>query len=445
MLVNRIFPIVLISLCSLCACKKTATNTYSADTFFKVYNAPIAKDLGSNATTNSSGAVTSDANGNIYILYYDALLANNGALYMLKTDKYGKMVFNKRYFKFYLYQQVYYYIANFICLDETLYLAGLDSTGKWTILKINCTDGQVAGQIPLAGIIPPGAKVSSFSIADMWQTKAGNLLINAYYTTPLGYTKPILSLLSPDGTIIWSKSDFPFPLFKSGDYEEGSCISELANGNFVFGTVGVRWTNTAVAYETKTVELNFYTLSSGGSLLSVDSLTAGGEVQYYYISGIYNKISPEILSFFLFPSPLGGYIIAANEYYGYTSQSGNYLYRLKVIKTDISFHVLDSAYVNPANSDVNISGIVQKADGSIMVSLEDQQLPVTNDLCYLYEIAPDASVKKVRQVGLSSQSTFISGMSQANDGHIVMGGLIQTNGIDTNNIFILKTDGNGNY
>jgi len=432
--------------CCLFSCKKTATSPFPADTFFKVYSVPIANGTGTLSNITFGGNIVTDDSGNTYIFYFNNLVANGGVISLLKTDKYGKMAWYKNYIPFVPYLEFSYYGICLIRIGETLYLSGKDSTQNWTMLKFNCPDGKLTGQISLGGILPPGARSGSLYISTIWQTKEGNILVNGYFTAAAGYTKPLLVMMNISGDIIWSKSDFPFHFPNSTqvnyDAENGYCMDELPDGSFLFGTVASCWIDITTVSEVETYTLNFYHISSSGSLLSTDSLAAGGHIGYFNspTTIFLDSNVGEITEFFVFPSPQGGYIIVGEETYNLVLSN-----RIKVIRTDASYHVLDSSYIAPANSSLLISGIIQKTDGAILLSVYDEQLPVTNDLCNLYEIAPDISVKKIQEVGLLSQSVYMSGMTQTNDGHIVMGGLIQTNGLDTNNIFILKTDENEHY
>ncbi len=106
-------------------------------------------------------------------------------------------------------------------------------------------------------------------------------------------------------------------------------------------------------------------------------------------------------------------------------------------------HVTDSSYISLGNSVV--TSIVQNKDGAVIMSVFDQILPLPNVSCNLYKIAPDGTVSYQNQVGLHDESTFISGMFATDDDHIVMAGLIQFASLDTNNLFILKTDNNAHY
>jgi hypothetical protein len=140
----------------------------------------------------------------------------------------------------------------------------------------------------------------------------------------------------------------------------------------------------------------------------------------------------------VFTSSLGGYIVLSTEIYDSYQDC-----RVKILKTDASLRVQDSTYVSLGCSVV--SSAVQNNDGDIIMSVFSQILPVPNVICNLYKIAPNGSVSAQGQVGLPNQSTFISGMCATTDNHFIMGGLIQFANIDTNNLFILKTDNNVHF
>jgi len=441
------YLLIAFCICNLLACKKTTTSPYPSDTFLKVYSLPLAKGQGTSTTANSVYSIVSDQSGYIYT-YYDDSLPGSTATYsdassiaILKTDKYGNIVWKKHYAVFYVHgQDAYYY--NFICNGQTLYLLGQDTLNNWTILKFNCSDGQLTGQIPLNGLLPTGSVAGSLYVIGMTLNNEGDFMLSSWYNVSNGFQAPMLTRLNTDGSVKWSKSDFPIPsLHPHESFENIRCITETGTGDFLVGTVLLSLPDSNASYEIATFTMNFYHFSSTGNLLSKDSLPGGASIGYQNTSfyGRFYNSDGEINSFSTFPAPQGGYIIVADENYQFSS------YRLKIFKTDNSFNVLDSAFIAPPNCNLYYSGIIQKADGTIVVSVIDEALPLTNNFGYVYEVAPDLTIKKIEQIGLTSQSVVINGMNATYDGHIIMSGVIQKNGIDTNNLFILKTDNNEHF
>jgi hypothetical protein len=429
------------------SCKKNSTNNPAqSNTFFHVYNVPIAKN---NKTTNttiaSSGSMACDANGNIYAWYSDSVISGFNRFAILKTDKNGNKIWNTSYFPFSPCQVDIdldlnnYFWQDFICMGQSLFIAGRDTANNWQVIKINCSDGSIAGRFPLNSL-EPSYSYTYFLIYSIWPTKDGNILINAFSNIG-GFGTPVLAKMDPSGNIIWVNNSFPSRVPDSADFEEFPyCVMEL-NGNYVYGTVGMyQFTGTGIdsAYALTSSTLYLHYLSSAsGNILNTDSLT----------QGTYNSssASPAFINgngasqvFSIFPSSLGGYIILSSETYDYITDL-----RVKILKTDTALHVTDSSYISLGNSIVSCA--VQDNAGDIIMSVFSEVLPIPNAICMLYKIAPDGSVTAHNQVGLSNQSAFISGMYPTSDDYILMSGLIQFSDVDTNNLFILKTDNNVHF
>ena len=183
--------------------------------------------------------------------------------------------------------------------------------------------------------------------------------------------------------------------------------------------------------------LYFHNISNTGQYIGTDSLaqgvfnSSGGDTTFYNSNGASQM-------FALFPSIMGGYVIISTEIYDLNTDM-----RVKILKTDAAFHVTDSSYIGYGSSFV--SATAQDNNGDIFISVFSQILPLPNAICDLYKIAPNGSIASQKQIGLSLESVYASGMCPTNDGHIVMSGLIQLSNVDTNNLFILKTDNNINY
>jgi len=439
---NIAFCLLLLLLVS--ACKKSTTNNTAQDnTFFHVYNVQIAKN---NKTTNttiaSSGALASDANGNIYAWYSDSVISGNNRFAILKTDKNGNKIWNTSYFPFSPCRVDIdlnvndYFSQDFICIGLSLFICGKDTANNWEIIKINCSDGSIAGRFPLNSL-EPARSYNYFLIYSIWPTKDGNILINAFSDLG-GFGTPTLAKMDLSGNVIWVNNNFPSRVPDSTAFEEFPyCMMEL-NGNYVYGTVGMHnftgvGVYSAYTFTSSTLYLH-YLSSSSGNILNTDSLTQG---TYNNSSGNPAFINGNGASqvFSIFPSSLGGYIILSSEIYDVTQDA-----RVKILKTDASLHATDSSYISLGNSMVSCA--VQDHDGNIIMSVFNQVFPIPNAICMLYKIAPDGSIVAHNQVGLSNQSAFISGMCPASDDYIFMAGLIQFSNIDTNNLFILKTDNN---
>ena len=427
------------------SCKKnnsTASSGNEANTFLKVYGVHIQNSAKStNTTINASGSVTSDENGNIYAWYFDSLISGARRIAIIKTDKNGAMIWNKSYFEFspsswdidlinnnYIWQ-------DFVCIGQTLFLCGSDAANKnWAMLKIDCADGKITGQFSLNNLIP--ANNNYFLIRSIWPTKNGNILVNCSAGMPNGYTKPVLSMFDQSGNLIWMKNNFPCPFSDSGNFNESPfTLMELSNGDFIYGSIGMYSFTANDASITSSV-LYFHHLTSSGNLVRTDSLAQGafnwsGNPPFYNSDGTSQHFS-------LLTSSLGGYIIVSNEDYAFSTAT-----RIKILKTDASFRVTDSSYVDLGNSFAPC--VVQNNSGDIVMSVVSQVLPLPNFVCTLYKIGPDGHIVNQSEIGLPHQSVFVSGMFHTADDHILISGLIQSANIDTNNLFILKTDNNVRY
>ena len=424
------------------SCKKNSAATHPPDTFFKVYNEPVAKQsITTRTTTYSSGSMAVDNNGNIYVFYQDSLISGYPRLAIIKTDKNGEKIWNVSYLPF---NPVRIDVdlnnnnntwPDFLCIGQSLFIAGADSSGNRKVLRINCSGGKMTNQFSLEQIAP--STRSFFQLVGMWPTIEGNLLVGAWSSSVGGFQTPVLNLLDQSGNLIWANNNFPCPVPDSSNFHEHPyCLLELTNGNFIYGTVGMYGFSDNNGNSLVSSTLYFRQLSSSGNLIRTDSLAQG----VYNSSGDPTFINSNgaAQSFSLFTSPLGGYIIVSLETYDYYQDA-----RVKILKTDPSFHVQDSSYVSLGCSVV--TSAVQNKEGEIIMSVFNQVLPVTNIICNLYKIEPNGSVTTQNQIGLPTQSVFISGMSLTNDDHILMDGLIQFANVDTNNLFILKTDKDGHF
>jgi len=446
---NRII-ILFIALCCIAACKKPLSSPYPSDTYFRAYgNIPLDISNGNYSDYLNAGPIVSDPTGNMYFSYFPrGVNGISGPLSLIKADKNGNIIWNKNYFSFTTYGEASFYgntySDNFICNGQTLFLLGLDTTGNWTILKFNCSDGQYIGQVPLAGLLPANGTVGSlwFGTGGISLATQGNIFVyGSYSQTAGGATSPVLSLIDPQGNVTWTKSNYPDSLNGSSDGEYGSCIYQYndGSGSFEFGTLIGRAYNITADSETISTTMVFYHMDNSGNVLQEDSMLAGTNVFYLntYVTKYYNWTG-YIYRYFVFPSPTGGFIIVADEWDEY-----NYM-RIKIIKTGISFVATDSTYISIANGSVGITGVAQEADGTIAVSATENLTVMKNVFSFLYEIKSNLAVTG-KQIGLSSQSLYISGINVTNDGYILMNGQMQDYGLDTNHLFIIKADGNGHY
>ena len=127
--------LLLLLLFAVCSCKKsTSNNVTGGNTFFKLYNVPIAKDSKTTRTTTySSGAMVSDNDGNIYVWYYDSLVAGRHRFAIIKTDKNGKKIWNESYIPFDAFRVDIDLNNNnltwqdFTCNGQSLFIGGRDS------------------------------------------------------------------------------------------------------------------------------------------------------------------------------------------------------------------------------------------------------------------------------------------------------------------------------
>ena len=424
------------------SCKKSSISAHQGDTFFKQYDVRIAKDdKTTRTTTTASGAIASDNDGNIYAWYFDSLIGSEHRLAIIKTDKYGKKIWNTSYTPFYPFRVDIDLNNNndtwqdFFCIGESLYIGGNTPSKDWMVLKINCSDGKISSQFNVNQLMP--AYRSYFLLWRMWPTKNGNILLAATSGSPGGFETPILAMMDQSGNLLWVKNSFPCQVADSTEFQElPYCLLELDNNNFIFGTMGMHYFSDGTGNSLVSSTLYFRHMNISGVLTGTDSLR----------QGIYNRDgNPAFVNsdgaaqiFSVFTSPAGGYIILSTETYDYFQDA-----RVKIIKTDASFYVEDSSYISLGCSVV--TSAVQGKGGEIIMSVFSQILPMPNVICNLYKIAPNGSVVAQNQVGLSNQSTFVSGMLPTNDDHVIMGGLIQFANVDTNNLFILKTDNNVHF
>jgi hypothetical protein len=437
---NNALLILLLSL-MVCSCKKNNSQKVQGDTFFKLYNLPIQTNhKSSNTTIASSGSMVSDANGSIYVWYYDSTVAALGRVAILKTDNKGNKIWNASYIPMLVactdidLNLNYFFKEDFVCIGQSLFICGRDSSGNWQLLKINCSDGKLTDQIPL-NILQPGYR-PYFQVRAMWATNEGNLLIGSWSAPGGGFQTPILSMMDPSGNLIWTNKSFPGRVPDSVNFnEEPCCFRELSNGNYIFGTIGFYTFNDSSGNSLTSSMLYLHHINSSGNIVSTDSLYQGT----YNNSGLPAFINSNGASqiFYVFPSQ-GGYIIVSMEMYDFNQDT-----RLKILKTNGSLVVTDSSYISYTST--VLTSIAQDRAGNVIMSVCSQALPWPNAICDIYRITPDGAVTKPVEIGLTDQSAFISGIYPTNDNYLFMAGLIQSGNVDNNHLFILKTDNNVHY
>ena len=416
------------------ACKKTHTSPPTTNDFLKVYNVHLwSTNLANFALT---GSIATDNDGNNYFWFYDSIASPNLRLAIVKTNKTGDLIWKKNYFLNVpgnsnpnLSLPVY---KNFICGDQYLYLLGSDTSSANCLFKLNCVDGNTNSRITFDNILPPNTFVNS-----IWPASDGNILLICSKLNIYNYASPGLSLITTSGTQLWSW--FQLPYATSHTSETANAITELKDGSFMFGTLYVNKKDTLAGQFSETRTLKFYHISNSGSLSGTNAINGGTDLSNN-MGGLYAYDSIDaIRSYYLFSNTAGGYNIISTAAY---KNDSRYLNRIKLLKTDDSFRVTSTGYINPPPGNSVLSSVVQKTDGTILASVFNDGAPQILYSCSLYNIAPDGSSTAINDLPLSYQSIFITDISQAKDGHLLFTGVLQTYATDTNNVFLMKTDNN---
>ncbi len=447
---KKIYPVIFLLL-GLYACRKTNTAQPQGNTFFKTYDTHLSNWNYSKSFIYATGGITTDNEGNLYTWYFDTCLSHAytanilGALNtvaVLKTDKHGNMIWNRRLFAFTpaWIPRTYGLFSNddFACIGDQLYLAGQDTNGHFTILKFNA-DGNYLGEIPLNGLAPAGAAIRGFY--SMWPTKEGNLLLNFTCRQPSlpETTAPYVVMVSASGAPIWQTSAFPFSVSDTlSDSSMLSSVVENNDGSFTFAGLGYNDNFGPFSY-VQTNIINCYHLDKNGRLLFARSLyegsglvATGQQIQLYKCNGL--VFFPKIFV------GASGYIVGATQLYDQTTD-----YDLKFFHSDTAFNVLDSSEIREGSSVIELSAIMQKQNGNLIFTTWEDKPPSVTYLCHFYEMSPQYTIITKKQIGLNNLATTVSGITLNDGDHIAITGLIQPLGVDTGKLFILKMDNNELY
>jgi hypothetical protein len=239
------------------------------------------------------------------------------------------------------------------------------------------------------------------------QTSDGGYVV-AGYTYSYGAGEDDVYLIKTDagGNKVWEKT------FGGSSYDVGNSVQQTSDGGYV--VVGTQ------SYGAWSADVYFIKTDAGGN--KVWEKTFGG-------TGDYGGTSVQQTSD-------GGYVIA-----GYTTPYGAEKMDVYLIKTDASGNKVWEKTFGGSNADKGTS-VQQTSDGGYVIAGDTESYGAGGDV---YLIKTDASGNKVWEKTFGGSSYDVgNSVQQTSDGGYVVAGETHSYGAGSSDVYLIKTDANGN-
>jgi|GEM_PF-5813141 len=421
------------------SCKKT-TITNRSDTFFKVFTGmPLYWAASGKNDYWDVQRIVADNAGNLYAVYWDSTFTPGIGLStgILKTDKFGNMIWRKAYPYFPSLNNARY--DDLVCDGRWLYLL---CTGAGGIVNCKLIRIDTAGNLDSTNML---SNLSLPAANQYWmngiQLNNGQIFTSGTNrsTSSSKIKKPFVALFSASGPVIWQNYTLPADteLIKTDHddcYVEGMDIE--SDGSYICATNGDSYDPTDMVDTTK---LWLYHIDgASGNLLFAKPIVAG------YRSNVTEiNITPYFFSYvMLFTLPDKTFMVVNQKLN--TKTDASVLLAIDIWKIDTGGNILDSLELSEDYS-LTLGKTIKRNNGNILISGTSTRIINSPYKSMLYEISPDLTLLKTKEFSSPTQSISIRGIGETTDGYVIGSGLIQTAGEDKANMFIFKTDLNENF